>query len=170
LYLRVCEKHTLIHTYTPVRAHTRLYIPTHTHTHPFSHICGPSHRAHTHFTQGAQRNAGHFVRYMNYTRSNCICILHTGWRRPIGCLISWITFHKSATKYRALLRKMTYQNKASYESKPPCARDLNLSYISYVYTTLIDTSTQGAQCNARQMHIRFIDIHMYIYYTYISCI
>jgi len=44
----------------------------------------------------------------------------TGWRRPIGCLISWITFRKRATNYRALLRKMTYKDKASYESSPPC--------------------------------------------------
>jgi len=44
----------------------------------------------------------------------------TGWRTSIGCLISWITFLKSATHYRALLRKMTYKNKASHESSPPC--------------------------------------------------
>ena len=44
----------------------------------------------------------------------------TGWRRPIGCLISWITFRKLATNYRALLRKMTYKDKASYDSTPPC--------------------------------------------------
>jgi len=29
----------------------------------------------------------------------------TGWRRPVGCLISWITFRKRATNYRALLRR-----------------------------------------------------------------
>jgi len=29
-------------------------------------------------------------------------------------------FHKRATKYRALLRKMTYKDKGSYESSPPC--------------------------------------------------
>ena len=31
-----------------------------------------------------------------------------------------IIFHKRATKYRALLRKMTYKDKGSYESSPPC--------------------------------------------------
>jgi len=30
-----------------------------------------------------------------------------------------IIFHKRATKYRSLLRKMTYKDKASYESSPP---------------------------------------------------
>jgi len=43
----------------------------------------------------------------------------TGWRRPIGCLISCITFLKRATNYRALLRKMVCKDKASYESSPP---------------------------------------------------
>jgi len=31
-----------------------------------------------------------------------------------------IIFHNRATKYRALLRKMTYKDKGSYESSPPC--------------------------------------------------
>ena len=46
-------------------------------------------------------------------------LLYRG-RRPIGCPISCITFCKLATNYRALLRKMTYKDKASYESVPPC--------------------------------------------------
>jgi len=44
----------------------------------------------------------------------------TGWRRPIGCLKSQDSFRKRATNYRALLRKMTYKDKASYGSSPPC--------------------------------------------------
>jgi len=44
----------------------------------------------------------------------------TGWSRPIGCLISYITFRKLATNYRALLRKMIYTDKAPYESSPSC--------------------------------------------------
>jgi len=44
----------------------------------------------------------------------------TGWRRPIGCLKLQIIFCKRATNYRALLRKMTYKDKASYESSTPC--------------------------------------------------
>jgi len=38
---------------------------------------------------------------------------NTGWRRPIGCLISWIIFIERATNYRALWRKMTFKDKAS---------------------------------------------------------
>ena len=44
----------------------------------------------------------------------------TGWRRLIGSLKLQIIFHKRATKYRALLRKMTYKDKGSYGSSPPC--------------------------------------------------
>jgi len=44
----------------------------------------------------------------------------TGWRRLIGSPKKQIIFHKRATKYRSLLRKMTYKDKGSYESSPPC--------------------------------------------------
>ena len=36
----------------------------------------------------------------------------TGWRRPIGCRNMYVTFHKRATDYRALLEK-------KYEEKWP---------------------------------------------------
>jgi len=44
----------------------------------------------------------------------------TGWRRHIGCLKLQVIFRNRATNHRALLRKMTYKNKASYYSTPPC--------------------------------------------------
>jgi len=44
----------------------------------------------------------------------------TGWRRLIGSPKLQIIFHKRATKFRSLLRKMTYKDKGSYESSPPC--------------------------------------------------
>ena len=47
----------------------------------------------------------------------------TGWRRLIGSPKLQIIFHKRATKYRSLLRKMTYKDKGSYESSPPCIRN-----------------------------------------------
>jgi len=47
--------------------------------------------------------------------------VNTGWRRPIGCLSLQNFFaRKGATNYRALLRKITYKDKASYGSSPPC--------------------------------------------------
>ena len=47
-------------------------------------------------------------------------VYSTGWRRLIGSPKLQIIFHKRATKYRSLLRKMTYKDKGSYESWPPC--------------------------------------------------
>jgi len=49
-----------------------------------------------------------------------VCNAHTGWRRLIGSPKLQIIFHKRATKYRSLLRKMSYKDKGSYESWPPC--------------------------------------------------
>ena len=50
------------------------------------------------------------------------CSLHelhyTGWRRLIGCLQLQVILHKRATNYRALLQKMTYEDKTSYDSTP----------------------------------------------------
>ena len=51
---------------------------------------------------------------------------HMGWRRPIGCLKLQAIFRKRATNYRVLLQKMTYKDKASYESSPPCITMSNL--------------------------------------------
>jgi len=45
---------------------------------------------------------------------------YTGWRRLIGSPKLQIISHKRATKYRSLLRKMTYKDKGSHESSPPC--------------------------------------------------
>ena len=50
----------------------------------------------------------------------CMRMCDTGWRRLIGSPKLQIIFHKRATKYRSLLRKMTYKDKGSYESSPPC--------------------------------------------------
>jgi len=45
-----------------------------------------------------------------------------GWRRPIGCLKVQVVFRKRATNYRTLVWKMTYEDKASYGSSPPCTQ------------------------------------------------
>jgi len=50
--------------------------------------------------------------------------LDTGWRRPTGCLKLQVIFRKRATNYRAPLRKMTYKDKASYDSTPPCTQNI----------------------------------------------
>jgi len=53
----------------------------------------------------------------------------TGWRRLIGSPKLQITFHKRATKYRALLRKMTYKDKGSCESSPLCNSQMPVQHI-----------------------------------------
>ena len=52
--------------------------------------------------------------------NDCWSQLDTGWRRLIRCLKLQVIFCKRATKCRVLLRKMTYEDKASYDLKPPC--------------------------------------------------
>ena len=52
----------------------------------------------------------------------------TGWRRLIGSPKLQIIFHKRATKYRSLLQKITYKDKGSYESSPPCTIAVHLYY------------------------------------------
>ena len=56
----------------------------------------------------------------------------TGWRRLIGSPKLQIIFHKRATKYRSLLRKMTCTDKGSYESSPPCISRI-YSYMCRIY-------------------------------------
>ena len=58
---------------------------------------------------------------------------YTGLQRLIGSPKLHIIFHKRATKYTSLLRKMTYKDKGSYESSPPCITSLLVT----LYTSLL---------------------------------
>jgi len=42
----------------------------------------------------------------------------TGWRRFIACLKLQVILRQRATNYRALLREMTFEDQASYDSTP----------------------------------------------------
>jgi len=53
----------------------------------------------------------------------------TGWRRRIGCLKLQDIFHQRATIYRFLLHKVTFEDKASYDSTPPCRLTCTYIYI-----------------------------------------
>ena len=57
--------------------------------------------------------------------------LAAGWRRPIGCLKLQVIFRKRATNYRALLRKMTYKDKGSYRSSPPCKWTVEMDFLTF---------------------------------------
>jgi len=58
------------------------------------------------------------------TRLSIHTLINTEWRRCPGCLellpYLQVSFCQKANNYRALLRKTTYQDKASYASWPPC--------------------------------------------------
>jgi len=58
--------------------------------------------------------------HSNNTHSNPC----TGWRRLIGRLKLQVICLKGATNYRALLQKMTYEDKASYGSPPSCTSNV----------------------------------------------
>jgi len=64
-----------------------------------------------------------------HTKSSCA----TGWRRVIGCLKLQVIFRKRATMYRALSRKMTYRDKASYDSTPPCSSHAHPPPMSHIW-------------------------------------
>jgi len=57
---------------------------------------------------------------------------NTGWRRLIGSPKLQIIFHQRATKHKSLLREMTYKDKGSYESLPPCTESVGVTECSYV--------------------------------------
>jgi len=75
--------------------------------------------------------------------------LSTGWRRRIGCLKLQVIFCERATMCRALSRKMTCRDKASYDSTPPCTVSLpypierdtifhrERSHIAYLYRSFL---------------------------------
>ena len=72
----------------------------------------------------------------------------TEWRRVIGCLKLQVIFCKRATEYRALWRKMTCRDKASYDSTPPCTLlDHTLQQTATHCNTLQHTATH---CNTLQ--------------------
>jgi len=58
-------------------------------------------------------------------------------RGLIGSPKLQIIFHKRATKYRSLLRKMTFKDKGSYESWPPCTARCVLCARTNVKTVLM---------------------------------
>jgi len=74
----------------------------------------------------------------------CVCVgksscflpcpkIRSGWRRPRGCLKLQDIFRKRATNYRALLRKITHKEKASYDSTPLCTIEAIRVCICAVY-------------------------------------
>ena len=115
---RWCKvKHVCIyvytHMYTHIYIHMYVYICMHIYVYVFVYIymCWCV-RVHTYL---------HMYIYVWYKDIYALVMtVDTGWRRLIGCLKLQVIFRKRATNYRALLRKITYEDKASYDSTPPC--------------------------------------------------
>jgi len=97
----------------------------------------------------------------------------TGWRRPMGCLKSQIICCKWATNYRALLRKLTYKDKASYGSLPPCRWYSNeydtwyMFYCVHVYEAAMSVRhelwcwARGAFVHLPPLDICMINVYMF---------
>jgi len=68
--------------------------------------------------------------YSQYVHS--VPRMYTGWQRPLECLTLQVIFRKRATNYKALVRTMTYEDKPSYGSLPPCiSHTWCLTYITW---------------------------------------
>ena len=108
----------LIHTHTPKHTHTHSDLPN------VQHVPHPS--------QSTGRNSQNHVSKV----SSLLNFHDTGWRRLIGCLKSQVIVCKRATNYRALLQKMTYKDKASYESSPHCTITTELTLMTFYQLTI----------------------------------
>ena len=77
----------------------------------------------------------------------------TGWRRLIASPKLQIVFHERATKCRSLLRKMTYKDKGSYESSPPCTTVTKwhnsefVTSVTYYVFLFFSENTFGHKCH-----------------------
>ena len=151
------HSHSLSHTHT--HTHTQTHAHTHSHTHtleetvrlvlwvarPYTHSLSLTHpQTHTHICTHTHRGGD----------SKTDAPRVRSWRRLIGSPKLQIIFHKRATKYRSLLRKMTYKDNGSYESSPPC-RSCSRKYTSLTRThTHTHTRTHTGEETVRLMHLR----------------
>jgi len=112
---------TNTHTHTHTHTHNA---HTHKHTHTNTHILRHCHISHGIHTQCMQLNITKILCdtvILNFNGSKGdLCAMHSWRQRLIGCVKLQVIFHKRATNYRALLQKMTYTDKASFDSTPPC--------------------------------------------------
>jgi len=155
------------HAYTHVQTHrmvcthsTTMYRRTHTHT--------PTHnlsrsRAHTHlYLPSPIRICICSHQYANRTSTHPHT--HYDTRRCIGCFKLQVIFRKRATNCRALLRKMTYEDKASYGFSPPCTWEsvsgcvfMDIYILLHVYMLVL----QQHWCVWTYICILFTSVYMY---------
>ena len=116
---------------------THTYMP-HTHRIVLSHTRKTAHICREHICIHAPR-----------THITYICI---GWRRLIGSPELHIIFHKRATKYRSLLRKMTYKKNA---------------YMSHTYALMHHVFMIYASDSLYETYMHFFYRSFYAKVTYI---
>ena len=128
-----------IHTYIYIYIQIYIYICTHAHISKFgfknfwNRRCGKL----TKQMQGGCYSVKSARRYqvctcacacvcipsVTYARGYNICVcarVRTEWWRCIGCLKLQVFLRKTDTNYSVVLRKIIYNDKASYASSPPC--------------------------------------------------
>jgi len=86
------------------------------------------------FLQKSPMIIGSLQKETGILRVNSSMSVCSGWRRCIGCCISQVSFRKRVKHNRALFRKETYEDKASYASSLPC--NLQPSRCDNVYRSL----------------------------------
>jgi len=119
-----------------------MHMNTYVHVNIYTHISSPHHTT----PSLARQSCSAFMLYI------CVSIwLHacmqiftreTGWRRPIGGLKFQIVFRQRATNHRALWRKTTFKDKASYGSLHHPVPRGQISRVAHVLHHLNDESCQ----------------------------
>ena len=119
---------SLTHTHThrlSLRLSYRHFVSlTHTHTHKLSLCLTYRHLSHSriHIHTGAipEQAAGRAAHSVLTGETSQKSARHSiYWVATMHRMLQ-VSFRKRATNYRALLREMTYKDKTSYESSPPC--------------------------------------------------
>ena len=171
--------HTQLTTHTPHNTNTSQHtqLTTHTthythnplHTHLTTHTPHSTHTSqHTHLTTHIVHDSQHASHIRTNIRKH---LSRTGWQRCIGCLKLQVFFRKRATNYRDLLWKLTYNDKASYESSPPCTQ-LSSSRTRRLakeirFTIRITHAQQSQKASLSRTQMVSIYIHTYTdVYTY----
>jgi len=101
---------------------------------PPHYLCKQSHTrhaiAHAHKSTAHKSTRAHAPKTLILRPHSCCSGTHfasTGWQRLIECLKLQVIFRKRVTNYRALLRKMTCKDKASYGTSTPCTHTTHFS-------------------------------------------